>query len=151
MIPFLFNENRFYFVAEHLLVGHLCTNPKSDEKLLSCLKVTQCSTNEIRDGPLYNSWLYRSKLWQQDYCQHPQNKNLDCHEYHLKHLYSCFSSHFCFLVFLDCSCVAVAVCGRWNKSFFDHFDLVWELPSTQTSMLASILLSMFFNIYRVER
>ena len=101
MIPFLFNENRFYFVAEHLLVGHLCTNPKSDEKLLSCLKVTQCSTNEIRDGPLYNSWLYRSKLWQQDYCQHPQNKNLDCHEYHLKHLYSCFSSHFCFLVFLD--------------------------------------------------
>ena len=24
--------------------------------------------------------LYRSKLWQQDYCQHPQNANLDCHE-----------------------------------------------------------------------
>ena len=24
--------------------------------------------------------LYRSNLWQQDHCQHPQNANLDCHE-----------------------------------------------------------------------
>ena len=56
MIPFPFNENRFsFFVADHLLVGQLCTNPKSDRNLLSCLKVTQCSTSEIRDAPLYNS------------------------------------------------------------------------------------------------
>ena len=56
MIPFLFNENQFsFFVADHLLVGQLCTNPKSDRSLLSCLKVTQCSTSEIRDAPLYNS------------------------------------------------------------------------------------------------
>ena len=56
MIPFLFNENRFSsFVADHLLVGQLCTNPKSDRSLLSCLKVTQCSTSEIRDALLYNS------------------------------------------------------------------------------------------------
>ena len=56
MIPFPFNENRFsFFVADHLLVGQLCTNPKSDRSLLSCLKVTQCSTSEIGDGPLYNS------------------------------------------------------------------------------------------------
>ena len=56
MIPFPFNENRFYFfVADHLLVGQLCTNPKSDRSLLSCLKVTQCSTSEIGDVPLYNS------------------------------------------------------------------------------------------------
>ena len=56
MIPFLFNENRFsFFVADHLLVGQLCTNPKSDRSLLSCLKVTQCSTSEIGDVPLYNS------------------------------------------------------------------------------------------------
>ena len=56
MIPFPFNENRFsFFVAYHLLVGQLCTNPKSDRSLLSCLKVTQCSTNEIGDAPLYNS------------------------------------------------------------------------------------------------
>ena len=41
-----------FFVAE---VGQLCTNPKSDSSLLSCLKVTQCSTSEIRDAPLYNS------------------------------------------------------------------------------------------------
>ena len=55
MIPYPFNENRFsLFVADHLLVGQLCTNPKSDS-LLSCLKVTQCSTSEIRDTPLYNS------------------------------------------------------------------------------------------------
>ena len=55
MIPFPFNENRFsYFVADHLIVGQLCTNPKSDRCLLSCLKVTQCSTSQIGDGPLYN-------------------------------------------------------------------------------------------------
>ena len=56
MISFLFNENRFsFFVADHLLVGQLCTNPKSDRCLLSCLKVTQYSTSEIGDAPLYNS------------------------------------------------------------------------------------------------
>ena len=56
MIPFPFNENQFsFFVADHLLVGQLCTNPKSDRSLLSCLKVTQCSMSEIRDAPLYNS------------------------------------------------------------------------------------------------
>ena len=44
-----------FFVADHLLVGQLCTNPKSDRSLLSCLKVTQCSTSEIRDAPLYKS------------------------------------------------------------------------------------------------
>ena len=62
MIPFPFNENRFsflffffFFVADHLLVGQLCTNPKSDRSLLSCLKVTQCSTSEIGDAPLYKS------------------------------------------------------------------------------------------------
>ena len=55
MIPFPFNENQFsFFVAEHLLVGQLCTNPKSNRSLLSCLKVTQCSTSEIGDAPLYN-------------------------------------------------------------------------------------------------
>ena len=56
MIPFPFNENQFpFFVADHLLVGQLCTNPKSDRSLLSCLKVTQCSTSKIGDAPLYNS------------------------------------------------------------------------------------------------
>ena len=56
MIPFPFNENRFSsFVADHLLVGQLCTNPKSDRSFLSCLKVTQSSTSEIGDVPLYNS------------------------------------------------------------------------------------------------
>ena len=56
MIPFPFNENRFsFFVAGHLLVGQLCTNPKSNRSLLSYLKVTQCSTSKIGDAPLYNS------------------------------------------------------------------------------------------------
>ena len=56
MIPFPFNENQFsFFVADHLLVGQLCTNPKSDRSLLSCLKVTQCWTSKIKDMPLYNS------------------------------------------------------------------------------------------------
>ena len=58
MIPFPFNEYQFsFFVADHLLVGQLCTNPKSDRSLLSCLKVTQCSTSKIRDASLYNSCL----------------------------------------------------------------------------------------------
>ena len=56
MIPFPFNENRFsFFITDHLLVGQLCPNPKSYRSLLSCLKVTQCSTSEIGDAPLYNS------------------------------------------------------------------------------------------------
>ena len=56
MIPFPFNENWFsFFVAGHLLVGQLCTNPMSDRSLLSCLKVIQCSTSEIGDALLYNS------------------------------------------------------------------------------------------------
>ena len=55
MIPFPFNENRFsFFVADHLLVGQLCINPKSDWSLLSCLKVTQCSTSESGDALLCN-------------------------------------------------------------------------------------------------
>ena len=56
MIPFPFNENWFsFFVADHLLVGQLCTNPKTNRSLLSCLKVTQCSTSKIGAAPLYNS------------------------------------------------------------------------------------------------
>ena len=56
MIPFPFNENRFsFFVADHLLVGRLCTNPKSNRSLLWCLKGTQCSTSEIGEAPLYNT------------------------------------------------------------------------------------------------
>ena len=57
MIPFPFNENRFsFFVADHVLVGQWCTNSESDRSLLSCLKVTQCSTSEIGDAPLFNSY-----------------------------------------------------------------------------------------------
>ena len=56
MIPFPVNENQFsFFVADHLLVGQLCTNPKSNRSLLSYLKVTQCSTSEIGGAPLYTS------------------------------------------------------------------------------------------------
>ena len=54
MIPFPFNENRFFFVADHLLVGQLCTDPKRNRSFPSCLKVTQCSTHEIGFAPLYN-------------------------------------------------------------------------------------------------
>ena len=44
-----------FFVADHQIVGQLNTNPNGDKSLLSCLKVTQCSTSEIGDAPLYNS------------------------------------------------------------------------------------------------
>ena len=57
MSPLPFNEKRFsFFVVDNLLVDQLCTNPKSDGNFLSCLKVTQCSTSEIGDAPLYNSY-----------------------------------------------------------------------------------------------
>ena len=63
MIPFPFYENRIsFFVADHLLVGQLCTNPKTDRSLLSCLKVTQCSTSEIGDALLYNSCSLRIQV-----------------------------------------------------------------------------------------
>ena len=56
MIPFPLKKTGFlFFVADHLQVGQLCTNPKSDRSLLSCLKVTQCSTSKIGDALLYNS------------------------------------------------------------------------------------------------
>ena len=45
----------FFLVAYHLLVGQLCTNPKNDRSLLSCLKVTQFSKREIGDVLLYSS------------------------------------------------------------------------------------------------
>ena len=62
MTPFPLNENRFsfflfffFFFEDPLLVGQLCIYPKSDRSLLSVLKVTQCSTSEIEDAPLYNT------------------------------------------------------------------------------------------------
>ena len=51
----------FFFFADHLLVGQLWTNPKSDWSLLSCLKVTQCSTSEIGDAPLYST--LKRQIW----------------------------------------------------------------------------------------
>ena len=42
-------------LCTNLPVCQLCTNPKSDRSLLSCLKVTQCSTSKIREAPLYKS------------------------------------------------------------------------------------------------
>ena len=44
-----------FFVVDYLLVGQLCTNPKSDRSLLSCLKVIHCLTSEIGDALLYNA------------------------------------------------------------------------------------------------
>ena len=77
MIPFPFNENQFsFFVADHLLVGQLCTNPKNDRSLLSCLKVTQCSVSEIRDAPLYNSCSLLIQVMTTEPLPKP---SLDCH------------------------------------------------------------------------
>ena len=72
MIPFPFNENQFsFFVADHLLVGQLYTNLKSDRSLLSCLKVTQvqrtkfemCScTTHASANPSYDNRTIASTL-----------------------------------------------------------------------------------------
>ena len=62
MIPFPFNENQFSFF---LFFFFFCCRPstswpgvyksQSDRRILSCLKVTQCSMSEIGDALLYNS------------------------------------------------------------------------------------------------
>ena len=36
----------FFFFADYVLVGQLCTNPKSERSLLLCLKLTQYSTSD---------------------------------------------------------------------------------------------------------
>ena len=80
MIPFPFNENRFsfFFFPDHLLVGQLCRNPKSDRSLLSCLKVTQRSTSEIGDAPLYNSCSLPIQVMITGPLPAPANANHDC-------------------------------------------------------------------------
>ena len=73
MIQFPFNENRFsFFVADNLLVGQLCTNPKSDRSLYHVWKChnVQRARSEMRRCTTHD--LYRSKLWQQNHCQHTQ-------------------------------------------------------------------------------
>ena len=78
MIPFPFNENRFSFLLQTIY------------KLASCVQIQRAI------GAFYHVWkwhnvqrarsemrrcithtLYRSKLWQQDHWQHPQNANPD--------------------------------------------------------------------------
>ena len=84
MIPFPFNEKQFLFFF--LL--------QTIYKLASCVQIPRAI------GAFYHVWkwhnvqrarlmmsrctthvLYRSHLWQQDLCQHPQNANMDCHEW----------------------------------------------------------------------
>ena len=56
MIPFLVNEDRFsFFFCRPSTRWPVVYKSKSDRSLLSCLKVTQCSTSEIGDALLYNS------------------------------------------------------------------------------------------------
>ena len=76
MIPFPFNENRFpfFFVADYLLVGQLYTNPKSDRSLFIMSESdTMFNERDQRCAAVQTHALYRSKLWQQDHCQRPQN------------------------------------------------------------------------------
>ena len=63
MSPFPFNENRFsFFVADHLLVGQLCTHSKSDRSLLSCPLPIQIMTTGQLPAPSkcksgrFNAW-----------------------------------------------------------------------------------------------
>ena len=58
----------FLFVADHLLVGQLCTYSKSDRSLLSCLRETQCSTSEIGDASLYNSCTLPIRVMTKNHC-----------------------------------------------------------------------------------
>ena len=69
-----------FFVAAHLLVGQLCTNPKRDWGFYYVWKWHNVQRARSEIHRCITHALYRSKLWQQDHCQHPQNANLDCHE-----------------------------------------------------------------------
>ena len=55
MIPFPFNENRFsfFFGCRPSTSWPVVYKSQSYRSLQSCLKVTQCSTCEIEDAPLY--------------------------------------------------------------------------------------------------
>ena len=77
MIPFPFNENRSsFFCCRPSTSRQLYTNPNSDRSLLSCLKVTQCSTGEIEDAPLYNSCTLPIQVMTTGPLPTPQNANL---------------------------------------------------------------------------
>ena len=81
MIPFPFNENRFSFCCKpSTSCAKLCTNPKSDRSLLSCLKVTQSSTSEIGDALLYNTYSLPIQLMTTGPLPAPSKCKSDCHE-----------------------------------------------------------------------
>ena len=66
-----------FFVADHFLVGQLCTIPRAIGAFYHVWKWhnVQWVRSEMRRCITHA--LYRSKLWQQDHCQHPQNANRD--------------------------------------------------------------------------
>ena len=78
MIPFPFHENQFSFLLQTIY------------KLASCVQIPRAigayyyvwkwqNVQRARSEMLRctNHALYRSKLWQQDHCQHPKNANPD--------------------------------------------------------------------------
>ena len=90
MIPFPFNENRFSFSFFFLFFFLFFFWLQTIYYLASCVHISRAI------GAFYHVWkwhnverarsemrrctthaLYRSKLWQQDHCQHPQNANPD--------------------------------------------------------------------------
>ena len=78
MILFPFNDSRFSFlVANHPLVGQLCTNSKSDRSFYHVWKWhnVQRARSDMRHRTTHA--LYRSKLWKQNHCQNLQNANPD--------------------------------------------------------------------------
>ena len=78
MIPFPFNENRFFFfVADHLLVGQCVQISWAIGAFSHVWKWhnVQRERSEMRRCTTHD--LYRSKLWKQDHCHHPQNAHLD--------------------------------------------------------------------------
>ena len=57
--------------------GIVCLADPLHSVTLSCLKVTQCQRARSEMRRCVTHALFRSKLWQQDHCQHPENANLD--------------------------------------------------------------------------
>ena len=67
-----------FFVADHLLVGQLGTNLRAIGAFYHVWNWHNVQQGRSKMRRCATHALYRSKLWQQDHCQHPRNANPDC-------------------------------------------------------------------------
>ena len=79
MIPFPFNENHFsFFLLQAIYLSASCVQiPRAVRGFYHVWKWHNVQRAKSEMRRCTNHALYRSKLWQQGHCQHPQNANAD--------------------------------------------------------------------------